>query len=62
MNNFQRDLLSKALADIAKGIFIGAILATATDKLTFYEGWYASLASIAFYLAAHFIAGGYSDE
>ena len=33
MNNAQRDLLAKALADISKGIFIGVLLAGATDKL-----------------------------
>ena len=37
MNNAQRDLLAKALADISKGIFIGVLLAGATDKLFFYE-------------------------
>ena len=47
MNRPQRDLLSKALADVSKGIFIGGVLATATERLTFYEGWYAGLAAIA---------------
>ena len=35
VNNAQRELLAKALADISKGIFIGVLLPGATDKLSF---------------------------
>ena len=58
MNRAQRDLLAKALADVAKGIFIGALLASATDKLTLTETYLGVLFAIFFYLAAHAVTGG----
>ena len=57
MNNAQRDLLTKALADVSKGIFIGALLAAATGKLSAYEASLGVLFALLFYLAAHTIAG-----
>ena len=33
MNHAQRDLLAKSLADVAKGVFVGALLASGTGKL-----------------------------
>ena len=62
MNNAQRDLLAKALADISKGIFIGALLAAATDKLSFYEAYLGVLFAVFFYIAGHAVAGGKDDE
>lgn len=57
MNTAQRDLLTKALADISKGIFIGALLAAATDKLSIFDACLGVLFAVLFYLAAHTIAG-----
>ena len=62
MNNAQRDLLAKALADISKGIFIGVLLAAATDKLSFYEAYLGVLFAIFFYMAGHAVAGGREGE
>ena len=62
MNNAQRDLLAKALADHLKGIFIGVLLAAATDKLSFYEACLGVLFAVLFYMAGHTVAGGKEDE
>ena len=58
MNHTQRELFTKTLADAAKGIFIGALLAGATDNLTLVEAYFGVLFAIFFYLSAHVIAGG----
>ena len=62
MNNVQRDLLTKALADVSKGIFIGALLAAATGKLSTYEACLGVLFALLFYLAAHTIAGAHHHD
>ena len=68
MNNAQRDLLAKALADISKGIFIGVLLAGATDKLFFYEACLGVLFAVLLkpgqpaYIAGHTVAGGKEDD
>ena len=36
MNDAQRNLLAKSLADIAKGVFIAAPIALGTGKMTPY--------------------------
>ena len=62
MNDAQRDLLAKASADISKGIFIGVLLAAATDKLSSYEAYLGILFAVFFCLAGHTVAGGKKDD
>ena len=58
MNEAQRDLLVRALSDIAKGVFVGVLLAAGTRKLSFLDLLAGVLFAVFFYVAAHNVAGG----
>ena len=58
MNNAQRDLLAKAFADVAKGLFVGVLLAAGAEKISLYSACWGAVFASFFYLTAHNIAGG----
>lgn len=62
MNNAQRDLLVKAFADIAKGLFVGVLLAAGTEKVSLYGACWGVLFAVFFHLTAHNIAGGIRSD
>ena len=59
MNDAQRNLLAKSLADIAKGVFIAAPIALGTGKMTPWVGLAVMRGAIGCYRIAHdSLAGG----
>lgn len=58
MNDAQRELLSKGLADIAKGVFVAAPIAMATAKLDVWTGLALMAFAIGLFNIGYSIAGG----
>ena len=58
MNEAQRELLVRALSDVAKGVFVGALLAAGAGKLSFLDVVAGVLFAVFFYIAANNVAGG----
>lgn len=57
MNNAQRELLAKSLADVAKGVFVGALLASGTGKLPLPFVLLGVGFACVFHMAAHVLLG-----
>lgn len=53
MNIPQRDLLVKTLADLAKGMVLGTVIAFGTDKMEFLFASVAIAGSVHIYMIAH---------
>ena len=62
MNKAQRDLLAKSLADVAKGVFVGALLASGTGKLPLHFVLLGVAFACVFHIAAHVLIGGNHHE
>ena len=58
VNSAQREMLAKAFADIAKGLFVGVLLAAGAEKLSFIGASWGVVFATFFYVTAHNIAGG----
>ena len=48
MNNAQRDLLAKAFADVARGLFVGVLLAAGAGKISLYSAFWGVLFASSF--------------
>jgi hypothetical protein len=57
MNEAQRDLLAKGLADIAKGLFIAAPIAMGAGKISILFGLSVMAVSVAIFNLGYAIAG-----
>lgn len=62
MNDAQRDLLAKGLADIAKGIFVAAPIAMGTGKLSVGFTLTVMALAVGIFNLGYQVAGGNSDE
>ncbi len=62
MNDAQRDLLSKALADVAKGVFVAAPIAMGTGKLSVGFTLTVMAVAVGIFNLGYQVAGGQSDE
>lgn len=61
MNDAQRELVSKGLADIAKGVFVAAPIAMGTGKLSAGYGLALMAISIAIFNLGFQLAGDRTD-
>jgi hypothetical protein len=62
MNAAQRELLSKGLADVAKGVFVAAPIAMGTSKLSLTFTLVAMLSAVVVFVIAYVLAGGGDHE
>ena len=62
MTDAQRELLSKGIADVAKGVFIATPIAMLTGKISIWQGYTLMVLSIALFNIGFSIAGGDHDS
>ena len=62
VNKAQRDLMTKAFADVAKGLLVGVLLAAGAEKISLIAAGWGVVSATLFYVTGHNVAGGIQHD